>query len=315
MKSRRLVMSGRILKGGAINFVRNAWLSVAAMAVMVVTLSIVLFSFIANATLTHTIQDIRDRIDVSVYLKDDITPEQRDNLVAELKNKQNVREVTYISKEEALKSFLEANNDNIDLQLAISQADNKIPASLKIKLHNPDIIDELKQFLEKREVKDLQSDETSYSGDRKEAIDKITKATTFIRQVGIVSVIIFAAISVLIIFNTIRMAIFNRRDELSIMRLLGASRWYIRGPFLVESLLIGIVAALRSVALCKSIFIVASGTLGASSFGLLDVAYSSSYFADNFWLILGIQLVLGLFIGVVSSFVATQRYLSLKRTK
>lgn len=308
-------MLWRVFLGGCLNFFRNAWLSIAAMAVMVVTLSIVLFSFIANATFSHTIQDIRNRIDVSVFLVDDITIEQREDLVRQLRDIGNVRQIDYVSKEQALADYVELNRDNIDLQLAISQTDNPLPASLRIKLHNPDIIDELKGFLDKSEIKKLQSDETSYSGDRKIAIDKIAQATTFIRQAGIAGVIIFAAISVLIIFNTIQMAIFNRRDELSIMRLLGASRWYIRGPFLVESLLIGIFAALISVGLCKAIFSVASGTLGASSFGLLDIAYSGRFFADHFWLILAAQLGLGIFIGITSSFIATQRYLRLKSMK
>lgn len=315
MRGKRSIMLWRVILGGFTNFIRNAWLSIAAMAVMVVTLSIVLFSFISNATFSHTITEIRDRIDVSVYLIDDISDKDRADLTSKVEAIPNVKSVEYISKEQALNSFVEANSGNVELQLAITQADNKIPASLRIKLVNPDIIDELKTFLDQPEIRALQSDETSYSGDRKEAIDKITSATTFIRQAGIVGVLIFAAISVLIIFNTIQMAIFNRRDELSIMKLLGASRWYIRGPFLVESMLIGIFAALISVGLCKGVFSIASGTLDASSFGLLDITYSGSYFSDNFWLILGAQLAIGMLIGITSSFVATQRYLRLKNTK
>lgn len=312
VKGRRTITLSRIIRGGFINFLRNAWLSIAAMAVMVVTLSIVLFSFIANETFSHTIQEIRDRIDVSVYLVDDITVEEREGLASDLSSMSNVRSVEYISKEDALKSFVDANSENIELQLAIMQADNKIPASLKVKLHNPDNIDELKSFLEQPEIRALQSDETSYSGDRKEAIDKITKATTFIRQAGLVGVAIFAAISVLIIFNTIQMSIFNRRDELSIMKLLGASRSYIRGPFLVESGLIGIFAALISVALCKGVFSIASGTLGASTFGLLDISYSGRYFNDHFWVILAAQLGIGILIGIMSAYVATFKHLRSK---
>lgn len=309
MKSRRTVTLWRILKGGFVNFFRNAWLSIAAMAIMVVTLSIVLFSYIANETFSHTIQDIRDRIDVSVYLVDDITDEERSELSHDLESMENVRSVEYISKEDALQSFVDANSENVELQLAILQADNKIPASLRVKLHNPDNIEELKTFLEQPAIRALQSDETSYSGDRKEAIDKITKATTFIRQAGIVGVIIFAAISVLIIFNTIQMAIFNRKDELAIMKLLGASRSFIRGPFLVESAMVGVLAALISVALCKGLFSITSGTLGASTFGLLDVAYSGDFFRDNFWMILPAAVAMGMLIGVGSSYVATFKYL------
>lgn len=309
MKSRRSVMLWRIVLGGFTNFLRNAWLSIAAMAVMVVTLSIVLFSFIANATFSHTIEDIRNRIDVSVFLKDDVTDEQRHQLTEELLNLDNVRDVQYINKDQALEEYRKLNEDNVDLQLAITQTDNPLPASLRLKLHNPDLLEDLRTFLEQPDIKNFQSDETSYSGDRKEAIDKIARATTFIRQAGIVGVLIFAAISVLIIFNTIQMAIFNRRDELNIMKLLGASRNYIRGPFLVESALIGIFSALISVALCKGIFSIASNTLDASTFGLLDIAYSGTYFADRFWSILGIQLGLGILIGISSSYIATRRYL------
>lgn len=313
IRSRKTVTLWRIIKGGFSNFVRNAWLSIAAMAVMVVTLSIVLFSFISNQTFSHTIEEIRSRIDVSVYLKDDITEDQRRDLTQKIEALDNVKTVQYVSKEEALQSFVDANSQNIELQLAIVQADNKIPASLRVNLYNPDIIDELKTFLDQPDIKDLQSDETSYSGDRKEAIDKISKATTFIRQAGIAGVIIFAAISSLIIFNTIQMAIFNRRDELSIMKLLGASRGYIRGPFLVESMLIGIFAALISVALCKGVFTIASGTLDASTFGLLDISYSEVYFNQHFWLILVAQLTLGITIGVASSYLATFKYLRLNK--
>lgn len=311
--NRKLTTLWRVFLGGTNNFVRNAWLSAAAMAVMVITLSIVLFSVIANATFSYTVQQIRDKIDISVYLKDDVNEEQRDNLITNLKDVDNVKGIIYISKDEALKSYLELNKDNIDLQLAVSQTDNPLPASLQIKLNDPDKIDPIKQFLEKPDTKALQSDETSYSGDRKEAIDKIAKATTFIRKAGVVGVIIFTFISVLIIFNTIQMAIFNRRDELSIMRLLGASRWYIRGPFLVESSLIGVASAVISVVVCNAVFSVASSTLNASSFGLLDITYAGAYFADHFWSIVGAQLGMGILIGITSSFVATQRYLRLRQ--
>jgi cell division transport system permease protein len=310
---RKLTTLWRIFLAGTNNFIRNAWLSAAAMAVMIITLSIVLFSVIANATFSYTVQQIRDKIDISVYLKDSVTETDRTSLIENLKDTNNVKAVNYISKEVALENYIEINKDNIDLQLAISQTDNPLPASLQIKLNDPDNIEPIRQYLETEEIKALQSDETSYSGDRKEAIDKIAKATTFIRKAGIVGVIIFALISVLIIFNTIQMAIFNRRDELSIMRLLGAGRSYIRGPFLVESWLIGVASAVVSVVVCNAIFSVASSTLNASSFGLLDITYASDYFAKHFWTIIASQLGLGILIGVGSSFVATQRYLRVKQ--
>ena len=313
--NRKLTMLWRVVIAGFNNFVRNAWLSIAAMAVMVITLTIVLFSFIANATFNYTVQTIRDKIVISVYLKDEVTTDQRNKLISQLDAIDNVRDTEYVSKDDALAGYVIDNKDDIDLQLAISALDNPLPASLKVRMHDPDQIDPIRSFLEKPDVKALQSGETSYSGERKEAIDKIAKATTLIRQAGIGGVIIFAFVSVLIIFNTIQMAIFNRRDELAIMRLLGASKWYIRSPFLVESLLIGFSAAVISIVFCNTVFSVASGTLNANTLGILDITYADRYFRDHFWMIVGIQLGIGMLIGMGSSFVATQRYLRFKVSK
>lgn len=312
---RKLITLWRIIKAGMVNFIRNAWLAIAAMAVMVITLTIVLFSVIANATFTETIRQITDKIDVSVYLKDDVNKKQTDNLISQVKDIPNVKSVEYVSKEEALKRYQTQNKDNLDLLLAISQTDNPLPASLQIKPRDPNNIQQIKDFLERKDIKNLQSEETSYSGDRKEAIDKITQATKFFREAGFVGVVIFAVISMLIIFNTIRMAIFNRRDELAIMRLLGASTWYIRGPFVVETVIYGIVAAIVSVTICNLLFTVSSSAFGASSLGLLDISYANNYFAQHFWVILLVQMIIGILIGATSSVIATRRYLKFKPSR
>ncbi len=310
-----LVTQLRIIKTGMQNFVRNATLAIAAIAVMVITLTIVLFSIIANATFSHTIQQITDKIDISIYLKDTVTEDQREEFISELKGFENVRTIEYISKDQALEVYKAANKDNLDLLLAISQTDNPLPASLQIKPRDPNRIEEIRTYLEKPEVKELQSDETSYSGDRKDAIDKISRATSFLREAGIVSIVIFTVVSMLIIFNTIRMAIFNRRDELHIMRLLGASTWFIRGPFVVETMIYGVLSAVISVAICNSLFVISSSAFDASSLGILDIAFANDYFADRFWLILTLQLGIGILIGAASSVIATRRYLKFKTSK
>lgn len=312
MKSRRAITFERIVKNGFVSFGRNIWLAIAAIAMMGITLTILLFAVVANATFSHTIEDITSRIDVSVYLKDSITAKQKDDLTSQLKKTENVKSVEYVSKDQALKIYRQQNANNTDLLTAISETSNPLPASLRIKPYDPNRLSTIKEFLDKPSVAALQSDPTSYSGDRKAAIDKITRATHFFEQAGIVGIIIFVIVSMLIIFNTIRMAIFNRRDELVIMRLLGAKPWYIRGPFVVETILYGVVAAIISLAVCAALFAVAASTLQASSLGLLDIKYSSQYFTDNLPLILTVQIGAGIIIGAASSIVATQRYLKLK---
>ena len=312
---RKLITISRIFQSGLRNFVRNAWLSVAAIAVMVITLTIVLFSVIANATFANTIEQITDKIDISVYLKDAVSEEDTSDVIAKLESVENVKEVEYISKDEARDNFIEDNQDDLDLRVSITQTgDNPIPATVRIKPTDTNKLEELNEDLKDLKIDDFILD-ISYKEERKTAIDNIAQATFVLRRVGIASVGVFAAISMLIIFNTIRMAIFNRREELNIMRLLGASTWYIRGPFVVETILYGIIAAILSVVLCNTLFVASSSAFGASSLGLLDISFANQYFAEKFWLIFAIQLGIGILIGGVSSFIATRRYLKFKSPK
>ncbi len=312
--SRRLVTFTRIVQTGAVNFGRNAWLAIAAMAVMIITLTIVLFSIITNATFANTIAQITDKIDVSVYLKDDVDQIEGKQLASQLRVLPSAKQVTYLSKEDALKRYMKQNANNPALLNAINETDNPLPATILVKPRELNKIPDIQKFLEQKRFKP-KIELISYSGDRKAAIDKIAHATNILRQAGIVAVIVFAFVSMLIIFNTIQMAIFNRRDELTIMRLLGATTWYIRGPFVVETIIYGIVSAVVSVLLIHSLFVAASSALEATSLGLLDIGYAATYFNAHFLMLLTMQLVLGILIGAVSSTIATRRYLKFKTSK
>ncbi|HVW23644.1 MAG TPA: permease-like cell division protein FtsX [Candidatus Saccharimonadales bacterium] len=309
---RRLTTLWRVIHTGIVNFMRNISLAVAAMAVMVVTLTIVLFSVITNATFENTITGITNKIDISVFLKDSTGPTQTAQLIKQIKALPNVKQVTYLSKEDALKKYEEQNAGNQQLLTAINETSNPLPATILIKPIDLNKLNDLKTFLSRPDVADLQSDLPSYSGSRKEAIDKITHATNVLREIGVIAIIVFTIICALIIFNTIQMAIFNRRDEIQIMRLLGASTWYIRGPFVVESAVYGILSAFASVFIIYEAFVAASTALQASSLGLLDIGYANSYFDQHFLQLLGIQLMLGILLGAASSVIATRRYLKFK---
>ena len=309
--SRKLITGTRIIRTGVVNFVRNAWLSIAAMAVMIITLTIVLFSVITNATFTNTVAQITNKIDVSVYLKDTATEAQGNDLANHLRSLPNAKSVTYLSKDKALDRYREQNQGNQALLSAINETDNPIPATIQIKPRDLNKIQDLRDYLNTPANRQLWDDVT-YRDDRKAAIDKIAHATDLMRRAGIITVAVFVFISVLIIFNTIQMAIFNRRDEITIMRLLGASTWYIRGPFVVETIMYGIISALISVLLIHALFVASSSALQATSLGLLDINYASRYFSGHLWQLLGMQLVLGILIGAVSSYIATKRYLKFK---
>lgn len=310
--SHRLITARRVVHTGTVNFIRNASLAIAAMAVMVVTLTIVLFSVITNATFNNTISQITSKINVSVFLKDSATPQQTDKLVGQLKKLPNVASVEYLDKQQALQEYQRQNAGNEQLLTAIDQTNNPIPATIHVQPIDLNKIQDIKNFLGKPNIESLQSDDPSYSGDRKEAIDKITHATNILREIGIIAVIVFTVICALIIFNTIQMAIFNRRDEIQIQRLLGASTNFIRGPFVVETIIYGVLSAVISVLIINSAFLASSNALQASSLGLLDINYAQTYFGGHFWALLAMQLVLGIVLGAVSSIIATRRYLKFK---
>ncbi len=313
---RRFITFGRIIRTGMVNFGRGLWLALAAMAIMVITLTIILFSVIANATFNHTVDQIASQVDVSVFLQDSVTQAQAGNFIADIKKQSDVRRVEYLNKQQAQERFLNQNNGNQSLQSAIIETGNPIPATIHVYPKDLNDVSAINKFLTQKQYQTLQTaDSPSYNGDRKKAIDNITHATNILRRIGVLAVIVFAIISVLIIFNTIQMAIFNRRDELQIMRLLGASTSYIRGPFVVESVIYGILSAVASILIINGIFVTASSSLQATSFGLLDISYSQSYFENRYWQLLLVQLALGILIGAASSTIATRRYLKFKTPK
>jgi len=313
MKSHPIITFWRIIHTGTVNFIRNITLAIAAMAVMIVTLTIVLFSLITNATFENTIAQITSKIDVSVYLQDPVTQTQAEQLVSSLRKLPEVESVSYLNKQQALASYIAQNKSDPELVTASIEAGNPIPATILIYPNDLNKIQEIKNFLDKPANEALQtSDSPSYNGDRKTAIDNITHATDVLRKIGVVTVAVFTIICALIIFNTMQMAIFNRRDEITIMRLLGASTRYIRGPFVVESAIYGLLSAVISVLIVNSAFLASSNALQASSLGLLDINYASQYFDSHFWSFLGLQIGLGIILGVVSSIIATRRYLKFK---
>ena len=309
---KRIITLRRIFQTGLINFVRNISIAVAAIAVMVVTLSIVLFSIITNATFANTVTQITNKIDVSVFLKDSVTTTQTDQLLDHIKSLSDVKSLQYLSKAQVLQQYESQNAGNKQLATAIGETSNPLPPTILIKPVNLNNISSIKAYLITPSIAALQSAPPSYSGNQETAINRITHATDVLREVGIFAIVVFVVICALIIFNTIQMAIFNRRDEIHIMRLLGASTWYIRGPFIVESAIFGVLAAILSVSIMEGIFVTTSNALQASALGLLDINYAESYFHSHFWQLLAIQLGVGIVLGAVSSLIATRRYLKFK---
>lgn len=299
----------RIAVAGTRNFVRNAWLSSAATAVMTVTLTLIMVSFISNLALTATIKGVTDKIDVSIFLKNDLTQSQIDTFESKLKSSGNVASLIYISPQQAVANYKDLNKNNPQLIAALDQAGNALPSSIQVKAIDPKKLGDIENVVKQDENKQLLDPAAppSYSGKRKGTIDRIIQFSNFFKTAGLGVSAIFLVISTLIIFNTIRMAIFTRRDEIEIMKLVGATKWFIRGPFVFEAALYGIIAAIIATILAYSILF--GGAAKVS--GYIDFSTTIAIFQTYAPAIIAAEFLLGLIIGACSSLLAMSRYLKL----
>lgn len=295
----------RIIKNGFLNFIRNGLLSFASTTIMVLTLLCFSLFFILNVALTTGIKAIQEKIDVSAYLQDTAKEKQILDLQNALANQSDVKTVKFVSKQEALERYKAQNAGNQKLLESLSDLDNPLPASLEIKTYSPDKLDSVTKIFEEDKYKPIVR-KVSYK-ENKAVIDKLFRATEFIKKVGILATAAFGIVALIIIFNTIRIAIFSQKDDIEIMQLVGATNWYIRWPFIIEGALYGIIATIISMIALAAILYYTGPTL-SNYFGGVG-SDISNYLYNNAFPIFATQLFVGVAIGMVSSWLAMRKYL------
>lgn len=308
---RKLITLRRIIIAGVKNFFRNSWLTVAATAVMVVALTIILSAVVLNITARNAIAELSKNLKVSIYIKDDAKPELVSQLKKELTTNPYVAEVSYISKDQAQQQFTESfQNDQKLLEGLALLGGNTLPASFEVSVTNLSKITEVGEIPKQETYSSIVDSITLGKTDAKKTIDRAAAAQEFITIASIVAASIFAVVSMLIIFNTIRMAIFTRAEEIRIMKLIGATPGYIRGPFLVESSMYGVIAGV----VATSVVLVAIFSLGAKVSNQAEFATTYDFFSDP--MIITAMYVgavmLGVLVGVISSMLAMEKHLKLK---
>ncbi|MFZ1250721.1 MAG: permease-like cell division protein FtsX [Candidatus Microsaccharimonas sp.] len=301
----------RMCRYGVNNFTRNAWLTIAATAVMTITLFVIFASVVMQNVMTNTLEAVRDRVAMSVYLKTDTSEQDVAAVVAEVNKLSSVTEVTVQSPEQARDDFIDRNKTDAGTLDAVKEATNMLPWTLSVKVVNINDTTQLAQIVESNEIVKAHIDPNrspSFAGTRREAIEKIANTASFAQQVGIIISVVFVAISTLIIFNTIRMAIFNRRDEIQMMKLIGAERAFIRGPFIVEASVYGFFAAILASVIGFALFYTAAPALTEAD---ITVAPTMNLLTLYAGFVLLAMIVIGAIIGIGSSLLATRRYLKL----
>lgn len=312
-KRRRWITFVRMVRYGINNFSRNAWLTIAATAVMTITLLIIFSTFIAQSVLTSTIDTISKKVNISIYLKTDTEYSQVSEVISQIEGLENTRAVRFTSSEEARKSIIDENKKDRDFIDAVAESNNRLPATINVELKKLEKTEELQNFVASSQALQERIDpkrEPSYAGKRRAAIDNIGQAVVFAQRVGYAASGLFVAISSLIVFNTIRMAIFSRKEEISMMKLIGADRSFIRGPFVVEAIVYGFIAALFATGIGYGGLYLLSEKV--ESYGVA-VEPTMQFITTYIGFIVLIMIVIGALIGTISSFFATHRYLKIDK--
>lgn len=307
--------SARILKYGTKGFSRNIWLSTAATVVMSITLIILFITVVASVILTNTAEVMKDKIDITIYLKPNVSSEELAKLTDIIKKDPNIKSVETSTSEDEYKKFLEEKKDDDDILNVLDDEMEKMmiakmQSTMRIKVYDVDNLDSVKKIVEEDEEFMQYTDKEkapTYDVNKVE-IATITSWARIARTGGIILAVVFLVISILIIFSTIRMAIFSRREEIYMMKLVGAEKNFIRGPFLIEAEICGVIAGL--VAGTVSYFGFKFMAPRLMSYGISVEQMTKVLESNQLILVFLAFIVMGMLIGRISAWLAVSRYLN-----
>jgi cell division transport system permease protein len=306
-----LLNAKRVWRSGVQNFFRNGLVSFSSVVIMTITLFIISSTILLAGFLNYSLEKVKEKVDINVYF---VTTASEPDILAVKKSLETLPEVSsveYISSDQALLDFKEKHSgDALTLQAIDELGYNPLGASLNIRAKDPSDYAGIATFLEGNSTELLSSggskiiDKINYS-QNKVVIDRLTSIINSTNMLGLWLAIIFVIISIIITFNTIRLTIFMAKDEISVMRLVGASNKYVKGPFMVSGILCGLISAFIIIVLF------AVGTFLVNKYyGSYFVGFDLfGYYMSNFFSILGVIGGGGIILGGLSSYLAARKYL------
>lgn len=296
----------RITKYGINGFMRNGWQSIPTLSVMTLALFVFLSLIIFNVLTNNAIILLRDKIDISVYFQTTASEDEILKLKRSLESLSEVKTVQYVSRDEALELFEERHKDDPTISQALDVlSENPLSASLNIKAGDPKDYPVIAAYLNSENLKSA-VDQITYNQNQI-VINRLASIVDTARRVGMALTAILSVIAVLVTLNTIILTIYSGRDEIGVMRLVGAGNKYIRGPYIVQGIMYGVLAAVISLLLMLPLIYFASPYANI----LMPEIDLQNYFFNNSFLLFGYQLVFGITLGTVSSIIAVSRYLKL----
>lgn len=301
----------RVVKAGFVSFWRNGFVSLASVLVMTVTLFVIGSVIFLLATLDSSLTDLKSKVDVNVYLDTSAIEQEIISLKTSLESLPEVKSVEYISSAQALENFKKRHeNDSPTLEALAEVSSNPLGAVLNIVAKDPGQYETISNFLKSDNA--LSQDQqiivrkVNYE-DNKKAITVLSKIIDSAKKLGLAVTTVLVVISLLIIFNTIRLAIYTSREEISVMRLVGASNKYIRGPFIISGIMYGVLAGILTLV----IFYPLTYWLGSATANFFSGIDVYQYYIANFGQIFGIIMGSGIVLGAISSYLSVRRYLTI----
>lgn len=298
----------RILSAGLTGFVRNRTVSLSSIFILTITLCLVASLFLFNSVFNYSVDQIKSRVDISIYFKPDAEETDITTVKNTIQKLAEVEQVIYTSREEVLNEFKDKHqNDQVTLDALNELGSNPFGATLSVKAKDTDLYDEIINKINKQNLLGSASssvDSINYS-DIKTSIDRLTNIVSWLSNIGFILTVIFIVMSVMIVYNTVRLAIFTFRDEISVMKLVGASNFYIRGPFIVESAIYGLIASVITVILAypATLWISEKTTVFFEGFNIF------TYYKDNLFTLFFILFLCGVAVACTSSALAVRKYL------
>lgn len=299
----------RIIKSGFINFWRNAVVSLSAIFVMTIALFVVGSTILLSVFLESSLQEIKSKVDVNVYFNPEAEETDIYVMKRSLEELPEVATVEYISRDEAIQNFKERHSNDYTMTQALDElVDNPLGAILNIRAKDTSQYEAIAKHIKSDQEVVRPGANLIYNvnySKNKVVIDKLTAITKGIERVSFAILLALVGVAIVITFNTIRLAIYVSREEIAIMRLVGANNSFVRGPFIVEGIMYGMVAAIVSTALFYPVTLWLRGATD-SFYGGIDLF---TYYIGHLNQIFLILLIGGIFLGGVSSFLAVRRYL------
>lgn len=297
------------MRSGFIAFWRNNTVSLAAILAMTITIFVIGSLILGNVFMDKFLDAVKEKVDVTVYFRIDAAEEDILSVKRSLESLPEVSKVEYVSREEAIKNFRERHKDDAVMLSALEEVGgNPLRASLNIKAKELSQYESVSASLKSESALSASGgsiiEKVNYM-QNKLVIDRMGKIIDYSRSLGTTIALVLSVMSVLVTFNTISLALYSSREEISVMKLVGAANNFVRGPFVIQGIMYGVISAILAIALMYPAALWL-GKLTENAFGGMNLFV---YYTANFGKLFMSMIISGALIGIISSYLAIIKYL------